>query len=146
MPQRERATLIGALLACLLVGGPAAHATFTAAATTAMKASTLALAAPTGNSISANCSPIGQSGKSRLSITVNSHGTVPRATNYVLKLVDPSGAIQTIDLIAGKAIYDSGPSTGVSQGIWKYSIEAQYRVPGTTNVWTSAAAPSPVTC
>lgn len=132
-----------ALLACLMAGAPAAHAVFTSRASSAMTASAHVLAAPAGNQVTTSCSPIGNSGKHRLAITVTSHGTVPRATNYVLRVKDPSGATRaSIDLTPG-GYFQDGAAGG---GWWTYSIEAQYRVPGTTNAWTSNAPQTSVYC
>lgn len=131
------------LLACLLAGGPAANATFTSSTTATMTASSHVMAAPAGNTVSTGCSPIGNSGKHRLSISVTSHGTEPRATNYVLKVTDPSGAVKaTIDLTPGGTFQDST----ANGGWWTYSIEAQYRVPGSTNVWTSNGPQASIYC
>ncbi|NSX37179.1 hypothetical protein HTS88_12295 [Pseudarthrobacter oxydans] len=132
-----------AALACLLIGAPAAHAVFTTSSTSAMTASALVLAAPAGNTASTSCSPIGNSGKHRLSISVTSHGTVPRATNYVLRVKDPAGTTQAIVDLTPGGYFQAGAAAG---GWWTYSIEAQYQVPGSTNVWTSTAPQLSVYC
>jgi hypothetical protein len=110
-----------------------------------MTAGTYALAVPTGN-VSANCAQIGGSGKYKLTISVTARGTVPRANDYVLRLVSPSGAVTDIDFSGGNLSYDSGSNTSVARGTWKYSVEAQYKVPDTTNVWSSAATPQIINC
>lgn len=147
MQHRGRLIRTGALLACLLTAGPAANAAFSSStARQAMGVSAHVMAAPAGNTVSTSCTAIGNSGKYRLNITVTNHGNVPKATNYILRVADPSGVTQvTRDLTPG-ATYDSGPSTGVVAGVWKYSIDAQYRVPGTTNIWTSKAPQVSVVC
>jgi hypothetical protein len=136
--RRLRTLSAGALLACLLaglLGGPAAQAAFTGSASAAMPVSTLVLAAPEGNIVTAACFPTWQKDEHRLRIAVNGHGAVPRATGYVLKVYNPNGAVQaTIDL-SPAGIYQSYSASG---GWWSYSIEAQYRkAPGSKNVWTS---------
>jgi hypothetical protein len=146
MLPRKRVMVTGAFLACFLIGGPAAQATFTTAATATMTASTYVLEAPAGNKVTAECNPIGNSGKYQLRISVTARGTVSKATNYILKMVSPTGTIQTLDLNADGGTYDSGSSSSAARGKWFYSVEAQYRVPETTNVWTSNAPQLSVTC
>ena len=108
-----------------------------------MTASAHVLPAPAGNRVTTSCSPIGNSGKHRLAISVTSHGTVPRATHYVLRVKDPSGTVQaSLDLPLASPYQDNF----ASGGWWTYSIEAQYRVPGSTNVWTSNAPQVSVYC
>ncbi|MGM9474219.1 hypothetical protein ACS5PJ_19700 [Pseudarthrobacter sp. YS3] len=136
----------GAFVAGLLVAAPAAHAAFTGSAAATMTSGTHTMAAPAGNDISASCDQIGGSGKYRLKISVISYGAVPRANNYVLRMVSPSGAVTAIDLTSSSTGYDSGPVNGVARGTWKYSVEAQYKVPATTNVWSSTATPLAITC
>lgn len=137
----------GALVAGLLVGAPAAHAAFNTTVTATMKTSAHTMAVPVGNTVAASCEPIGGSGKYRLWISVSGHGTVARANNYVLRMVSPSGTVTDTDLKSGSAAYNSGSSSGAEPGTWTYSIEAQYQVPGSTNVWTSTTAvPSTINC
>jgi hypothetical protein len=145
---RRRVTLAGALLACLLIGAPAAHAAFTSSTTASMKASTYVLAAPTVSGQSATCGQVGHSGKWHLLISLTSHGEVTRANGYVIRMVSPTGVVTDWDITSSIQPYDSGTSNTVERGVWKYSVEAQYQVqlPGSTNVWSSTAVPLTITC
>jgi hypothetical protein len=139
---------IGTLVAGLILAGPAANATFASAVTATMTAGTHTMAGPTGDRVAASCEPIGNSGKYRLSISVTGHGTVPRATNYILRIEAPGNVITDIPLTNGAGDYEPGASRGeaAGPGEYRYSVEAQYRVPDSTNVWTSAAVQLSVTC
>ncbi|MEW1939969.1 hypothetical protein AB0299_02705 [Pseudarthrobacter sp. NPDC080037] len=133
--------MLALLLSLLLVGVPAAHAAFTASTSSGFTAGALRLATPS-SSTTASCSQIGSSGKYRLSITVNSVGTVPRATAYVLVVTDPTGVIYTINPAT-----NGYSSQTAGAGTWTYFVQAQYQVSGTTNVWKSrTASPASVTC
>lgn len=131
------------VLSCVVFSGPAAHAVFTSSTAGAFTASAYALTSPAGNVINATCTPIGNSGKHRLAITVVSRGSVPKANAYVLIATGPTGQRYTVDLATSSGLsLDS--ATG---GRWTYSVESQYRVPGTTNAWTSAAVnPASINC
>lgn len=135
--RRGRITLIGGILACLLIGAPAAHAAFTST----IRAGNLAvgthqLATPTGNTVIPLCIPNGSSGKSRVSVTVSGYGTVPKATHYVLTVSDETGVRYTADLKPGvPTVY--APTSGAPSTTWNYSISAQYRVPSTGVIWKS---------
>lgn len=70
---------------------------------------------------------------------MNSVGSVPRANAYVLIVTDPSGTSYTINpASAGYSNQSAAP------GIWTYFVQAQYQVPGSTNVWKGMTA-SPLT-
>lgn len=137
---RGQVLLAGLLTACLMAGAPAANAVFTrtlSAGTTAV--GTYKLASPTGNVVTVTCTPSGSSGKFRLTITVVSHGLVAKANNYVLVVKDAAGlAASPVTLSPGGTYTASSPGNN-----WTYSIDAQYKVPGTSNAWSST--PNPVT-
>jgi hypothetical protein len=121
-------------MAMLLVGAPAiAEAAFTGKTSGQITASTLTLAAPTGASVTAVCG----SGRS-LDVTVNSYGSVPRATSYEFILLSPSGsAVQTTG-----GIYSAHPA---AKGTWTYQILGNYTAaPG--NIWTGTPYQGTVTC
>jgi hypothetical protein len=142
---RRRVTLAGALLACLLIGAPAAHAAFTSSTAASMKASTYVLAAPTVSGLAATCKEVGGSGKFRLQISLTSYGKVYRANGYVIRMVSPTGIVTDWDITSSIQPYDSGTSNTVERGVWGYSVEAQYRA-SKTNVWSSTAVPLTITC
>jgi hypothetical protein len=161
-PHRALIARAGILLCCLLVGGPAAQAAFTGSASAgALTAGAHKLAAPTRDT-TAKCDATGNSGKYRLEIDVFSHGTVPKASHYVLTVVEPNGTKRyTEDLTPAEedkskpaGEHKSKPAGTVQwsyelktagPGQWSYSIDAQYRVPGSTNIWTSDSTQSSVT-
>jgi hypothetical protein len=138
---RGASALLVLLLSLLVVGVPAAHAAFTASARSGFTASALVLVSPSA-SISPACTSIGSSGKYRLNLTVSTVGSVPRANAYVLIATDPSGTSYAVN--PASSGYSSQTA---SAGKWTYYVQAQYQVPGTTNVWKSAPAnPSSITC
>ena len=134
--------LAGVLTACLMTGAPAANAVFTrtiSAGTTPV--GTYKLGSPSGNVVTVTCAANGNgnSGKYRLTITVTSHGVVAKANNYVLVVKDSTGLVSSPVTLNPGGSY-TAPSPGSS---WTYSIDAQYKVPGTSYAWSSA--PNPVT-
>ncbi|MEV4988429.1 hypothetical protein [Pseudarthrobacter sp. LMD1-1-1.1] len=137
---RGRVLIAGLLMASLMAGAPAANAVFTRtlnAGTTSV--GTYKLASPTGNVVTVTCTPNGGSSKFRLTITVTSHGTVAKANNYVLIVKDFTGlAASPVPLNPGGSY--TAPSPGNK---WTYSVDAQYKVPGTSYAWSST--PNPVT-
>ena len=118
----------------LLVSAPAiAQAAFSSKASGQVAASTLILAAPVNASVTATCG----NGRS-LDVTVNSYGTVPRATSYQFILLDPGGtAVQTTN-----GSYSAHPA---ARGTWTYQVRGNYTAaPG--NVWTGIPYQGTVTC
>ncbi|KIC61153.1 hypothetical protein, partial [Pseudarthrobacter phenanthrenivorans] len=75
-------------------------------------------------------------------ITVVSHGTVAKANGYALTVTDPAKVKSTVNLTLGN-VFTANSTPG---SIWTYSVDAQYRVPGSTNVWNSSPKPVTVTC
>jgi hypothetical protein len=121
-------------MATMLVGAPAiAQAAFSGKASGQVTASTMVLAAPSNASVTATCT----TGRS-LDVTVNSYGTVARATSYQFILLDPSGAaVQTTN-----GSYSAHPA---AKGTWTYQVRGNYTAaPG--NVWTGAPYQGTVTC
>ncbi|MFP3462386.1 hypothetical protein R5O87_16215 [Arthrobacter globiformis] len=121
-------------MAMMLASAPAiAQATFTGKTSGQVTASSLTLAAPVGASVTAAC------GNGRaLDVTVNSYGTVPRATSYQFILLDPNGtAVQTTG-----GSYSAHPA---ARGTWTYQVRGNYTAaPG--NVWTGTPYQGTVTC
>lgn len=139
--RRGQIMLAGVLAVCLLTGAPAANAVFTRtlnAGTTTV--GTYTLASPTGNDVRPLCTTNGNgSGKYKLTLTVVSYGPVAKANNYVMTVKDSTGLVIGTVQLSQTNTY-TAPGAGSR---WTYSIDAQYKVPGTSNVWTSA--PNPVT-
>ena len=137
---RGQILLTGVLAACLIANAAPANAVFTRtvnAGTTSV--GTYRLASPTGNIVTFTCAPTGNSGKFRLTITVVSHGAVAKANNYVMVVKDSTGlAASPVTLNPGGSY--TAPNSGNK---WTYSIDAQYKVPGTGYAWSSD--PNPVT-
>ncbi|UUL77385.1 hypothetical protein NG819_07930 [Pseudarthrobacter sp. Fe7] len=135
--------LLVVFLSTLFVGIPAAHAAFKASAQSGFPVSALTLQSPVP-SITASCAGGGSNGngKKRLNIAVTSAGSVPRANAYVLIVTDPSGSNYSVNP-ATSGYSNQSPAPG----IWTYYVQAQYQVPGTTNVWKSkTATPLTVSC
>lgn len=134
--------LLVLLLSTLFVGVPAAHAAFSSRAQSGFSASTLVLATPAVTYTPQQpCAAPGGSGKYRLNIGVSSVGSVDRATGYALIVTDPNGVTYSRSVSAGFS------SQSAIAGIWTYYVEAQYQVPGTSNVWKSKPTkPVPVPC
>jgi hypothetical protein len=134
--------VLALITSCLLAGVPAAHAAFTASSRGAFSASALKMSSPSA-STTASCSPIGNSGKHRLDIAVQTYGSVARANAYALIVTDAAGNGIAVDLATSTGFSD-GAAAG---GWWTYSVEAQYKVPGSTNVWISkTASPAYIFC
>ncbi|WP_354216493.1 hypothetical protein [Arthrobacter sp. UYCo732] len=96
---------------------------------------TYTLAAPTGNIVVPSCTPIGASGKYRMNITVTGHGTVEKATDYVLTVWNAGGVTQSATTLTPVGSYSSN---NAAKG-WGYSIDAQYRTSSTA--WSSTSVP-----
>lgn len=143
--RRAQLLLAGVLAACLMVGAPAANAVFTrtlSAGTASV--GTHKLASPAGNVVTPVCTlnGNGNSGKFKLTLTVVTYGTVAKANNYVLVVKDSAGVAAAPVTLTPGLVY-TAPSPG---NRWTYSIDAQYKVPGTTNTWSSDSNPVAVTC
>lgn len=138
--RRGQVLLAGLVTVCLMVGAPAANAVFSRTLGAGnMSVGTYKLASPAGKVVTVTCTPNGGSGKFRLTITVASHGIVAKANNYVLVVKDSSGLAASPVTLSPGGIY-TAPSPGNK---WTYSIDAQYKVPGTSYAWSST--PNPVT-
>jgi hypothetical protein len=137
--------LAGVLAACLMAGAPAANAVFirTLSAGTST-VGTYKLASPTGNVATFVCTPSGNGNslKFRLTITVVSHGVVAKANSYVLVVKDSAGVAASPVTLNPGVIY-TAPSPGNK---WTYSIDAQYKVPGTSYAWSSDPNPITASC
>ena len=128
--------LAGAIAASLIAGAPAANAVFTRTVNAGtMAVGTHTLAAPTGNAVVPQCTPNGQTGKYRLTVTVTGHGTVPKATHYVLTLRDAAGVAQSTTTLTPVG---TDSTSNATKG-WGYTIDAQYRTASTT--WSSTSTP-----
>lgn len=79
-------------------------------------------------------------------ITVTSYASVARANYYDIKLFDPSGDLQR----TGDLSTAAGRSYVADQyqwpGTWKYEIRAHYKVPGSTNIWSSEPLTGTLNC
>jgi hypothetical protein len=132
---------VGVLLACLLIGSPAAHAAFTSTIRAGILTfNTFQLATPTGFTVTPTCTANGAgSGKYRISVKVTGAGP-PKATHYVLTVSDDTGVRFTSDLAPG-ATTTFAPSSGQPSGNWSYTIRSEYRVSATGVVWKSSSPP-----
>ena len=136
-------------LAAALAGAPGlAEAAFVATATTNISgqrtsATTLTLAAPTSNVVTPLCALQGggNSGRYRLTLTVVSHGTVQQANGYALTVYDSGGIKLGSTDLSQSLSYTTTPGTS-----WKYSVDALYKVPNTTNSWSSDSPKITVNC
>lgn len=135
------------VLAASLAAFPAAaQAVFTATARASVTVSAMTLEAPDPAlmRVTATCANL-SGNKRRLDITVISFGPVPGAGSHTLAVSDPSGAVvYRADLSSG-----AGRSFGhdrSDKGDWSYEIRGEYRVPGTSNMWTGKPLTGTVTC
>ena len=119
-----RRAAVALLTAGLLISAPGvAQAVFTGRATGAVAASTLTLAQPVGADVTATCTIAPR----RLSVVVNSFGTVPRATSLEFTVTDPRNAVVHT---GGTSYTHNGPV----KGMWKVQIRGLYTV-NANNVW-----------
>lgn len=130
--------------AVLILTPGIAQASFVSGTQSHMGTSTLTLTAPakTGTSVDASCSH-SRSGYV-LSIQINSLAAVPGANAYQLTVRSPAGAESKADVGTKNGTVYQWSSTG--SGTWTYEIRGQYKVPGTSNVWTGLPLTDYVTC
>ena len=118
------------VLAAALVCTPGiAQALFTVTAKGQVTASTLALAQPVGANITITCG----NGR-KLSVTVNSYGTVPGATSIELVLVPPTGP----EIPVAGPTYDLHPA---ERGTWTAQVRGLRTFNG-DNTWVGAPSPA----
>lgn len=147
-PRRRSGRLAASavVLAISLAAGPAiAEAAFVSTTTTNVSgqrtsASTLTLAAPTNNVVTAVCA-VASGGRYRLTLTVVSHGTVSSANGYALAIYNTSGS-----KVAGTDLSQSSSATTPPGTSWKYSVDSLYKVPNTSNSWSSNSPRISVSC
>ena len=112
------------LTAGLLMSAPAiAQAVFTSRVAGEVAASTLTLAAPVGADVTATCTTKPR----KLSVAVNSFGTVPLATSMEFTVTDPTSVVVHI---GGTTFTQNNPAAGM----WKIQIRGLYTV-NATNIW-----------
>ncbi|WP_442543662.1 hypothetical protein ACSBOX_17845 [Arthrobacter sp. KN11-1C] len=132
-PASGRVAAVLAAAAILVFAPGIAQAAFKGTATASTSVGTLSLPVPTGASVTASC-PSGR----KLSITVVSYGTVPRATGYDFILTDPNG----VNVPTTGGTYSEHPA---ASGTWTYQIHGLYQAsPG--NVWIGQPFTGTVTC
>lgn len=112
------------LTAGLLVSAPGiAQAVFSSQAVGQVAASTLTLVAPVGADVTATCTTRPR----KLSVVVNSFGTVPRATSMEFTVTGPTNVVVHT---GGTTFTHNNPAAGT----WKIHIKGIYTV-NANNVW-----------
>lgn len=145
-----RRTLAAAILLLLaLAGAPAAAvAAFTGTGSAAPRYSAASLPAPSAAATNVTFVCLRHGNDITATITVVAYGTVPQANYHQITITPPTGAVVTGDLsqLTGRTFAyafsrkDSGPVE------WTYEIQGQYKVPGTTNVWSGTPLAGTLTC
>jgi hypothetical protein len=123
----------------------AAYASFTSSAQASQRVTTGSMTPPASAAVSMKCDD-------RFlfwvkpKVTVASYAPVPRANYYDIKLFDPSGNLQ----YTGDLSTATGKSYAADQyqwpGTWKYEIRANYKVPGSPNMWSSPPLTGTLNC
>lgn len=134
-------------LAGALAGIPtAAQAVFSSTARATVSASTMTLAAPSPALmvVVASCEKF-QGTKRYLEIDVVGFGAVAEANFHTLTVTDPAGNIDYQGDLSATAGRSFAPGKS-DKGDWTYEIRGEYRVPGTTNIWTGKKLTGTVTC
>ncbi|WP_155854476.1 hypothetical protein [Arthrobacter sp. MA-N2] len=132
-PALGRLAAVLAAAAVLIFAPGIAQAAFKSSTGGQTSVGTMAMAAPTGASVTASCS-----GRT-LIIYVNSYGTVPRATSYEFTVADPNGTAVTP--YSGTFYYQLSAPTGT----WAYQIRGLYQV-SASNIWKGQPYKGTVTC
>lgn len=135
-----------ALLALALVAVPGvAQAAFSASASAKATASTYVIPAPDPRSMVVAATCVAQNKNwDILVVGVTSFSPVPRANSHRLTVTDPGGTIQSDSAVStAGGSYTNKIAAG---GTWTYEIRAEYRVPGSTTVWTGKALTGTVMC
>jgi hypothetical protein len=129
-PERVLRLAAVPVLAAALVCTPGiAQALFTVTAKGTVTTSTLALGQPAGESITITCG----NGK-KLSVSVNSYGTVPGATSMELLVLPPSGP----EIRVTGTTYELHPA---ATGLWKAQVRGLRTFNG-NNTWIGAPSPA----
>lgn len=140
--------ICGALVLFVLFLAPTpAHAAFSDIETASQKVSTGTLPAPVSAAVTMSCQDLWIIVRPK--VTVGSYtATASRANYYEIKLFDPSGDLETTGDITKAAA--SQPYTYTAgwqgRGTWRYEIRAYYKVPGSTNAWSSTPLTGTLTC
>lgn len=142
-----RKYVIAALVLVFVTSIPlAAHASFSASTQASQKVTTGAMPPPASAAVSMNCDDRVFLFFVKPRITVTSYAPVARANYYDIKIYDPSGNLQ----YTGNLGTEAGKSYTADQykfvGTWRYEIRAHYKVPGSTNIWSSVPFPGTLNC
>jgi predicted ribosomally synthesized peptide with SipW-like signal peptide len=124
-----------------------AHAAFSDIETASQKVSTGTLPTPVSAAVTMTCQDLWIIVRPK--VAVGSYtATASRANYYEIKLFDPSGDLETTGDITKAAAAQPYTYTAGWQGrgIWRYEIRAYYKVPGSTNAWSSAPLTGTLTC
>lgn len=126
----------------------AANASFTGTSRAATSYSTATLATPDAVSfpVSASCTKLLSA--FHVSISATRAGSVQSANYLEMTVRSPSGALQfTGDLNDPlQRTYAAVTSFSAGRGTWTYEVRAKYKVPNSTNVWTSLPLTRTLTC
>jgi hypothetical protein len=136
---------------CLILGlalAPAANASYTSTgqAATSYSAATLPMPSAASFPVTASCLKI--TGEYHVAVTVTGTGTVQFANYLELTVRNPGGALQfTGDLSSpAQRAYTTVTSNNAGRGTWTYEIRAKYKVPNSSNVWTSQPLTRTLVC
>jgi hypothetical protein len=135
---------------CLILGlalAPAANASYTSTghAATGYSAATIPMPSAASFPVTASCLKI--SGNFSVSITATSVGTVQYANYLEMTVRNPSNVVQfTGDLSSPPQRAYSTVSNNAGKGTWTYEIRAKYKVPGSSNIWSSQPLTRTLVC
>ena len=136
---------------CLILGlalAPAANASYTSGAPAATSYSAASIPMPGAASFPVTASCLKISGNFHVSITVTSVGTVQYANYLEMTVRNPGAAVQfTGDLSSpAQRAYTTVVSNNAGRGTWTYEIHAKYKVPNSSNIWSSQPLTRALVC
>jgi hypothetical protein len=136
---------------CLILGlalAPAANASYTSTGHAATSYSAATIPVPSAESFPVTASCLKISGDFHVSITATSVGTVQYANYLEMTVRNPGGAVQfTGDLSSPlQRAYTTVASNNAGRGTWTYEIRAKYKVPNSSNSWSSQPLTRTLVC
>ena len=147
-PGTASAARAAAVVLCLMLAltlAPAANASFTGTGQAATSYSTATLLAPAEQptNVTITCDVL----LLRATITVKNYGHVASANYHELKIYSGTNATPIYTGELGQQPAKSPFTTSyLVSGTWRVEIRGQYKVPNSTNVWTSPPLTRTLNC
>ncbi len=135
------------ILLTLLWAPSAANAAFTSTQQASQAVSTETILPPATASVSMTCdNRFLWWARSKITVTSYASATA-RANYYDIRIFKPSGDLAATAEITKVSASPYTYTSGIEViGTWKYEIRAYYKVPGSTNIWSSQALTGTLNC